>query len=184
MLKEKVKLLKDQRCLGYVNLVVENYKEGLLQLKNHREQGNLKARLLKSYTNNDELVIINTAGGLTSGDMNFNSIKIKNNISIIVTTQSMEKIYNCKNLHSHSYTNIEVGAKSSVSWMPLETIFFNGGKFRRRINIELRPSSNFLGIETLIFGRKAMGEKVNHGELDDAWQIYKMVNLSTATLIE
>tara|TARA_B100001057_G_scaffold482066_1_gene556879 strand:- start:997 stop:1962 length:966 start_codon:yes stop_codon:yes gene_type:complete len=172
-LKDKVKLLKDQRCLGYINLILEKNTQGYLEIKKHREQGNLKARLIKSYTQNDELIIINTAGGLTSGDLNFNSIKISNDVSIIITTQSMEKIYKCKNLHSHSYTNIEVGVNSSVSWMPLETIFFNGGKYRRRINIDLKYGSNFLGIETIIFGRKAMGEIVNKGELDDGWQIHK-----------
>tara|TARA_B100001057_G_scaffold316334_1_gene316481 strand:- start:161 stop:1126 length:966 start_codon:yes stop_codon:yes gene_type:complete len=172
-LKNKLKYLKDQRCLGYINLFIEKNKKGYPEIKKHREQGNLKARLIKNYIQNDELIIINTAGGLTSGDLNFNSIKISNDISIIITTQSMEKIYKCKNLHSHSYTNIEVGVNSSVSWMPLETIFFNGGKFRRRINIDLKHASNFLGIETMIFGRKAMGEIVNNGELDDAWQIHK-----------
>ena len=57
--------------------------------------------------------------------------------------------------------------------MPLETIFFNGGKLRRRLNIDLKTSSNFFAVETLIFGRKAMGEIVESGELDDALQIYK-----------
>jgi urease accessory protein len=57
--------------------------------------------------------------------------------------------------------------------MPLETIFFNGGKLRRRLNIDLKPSSNFFAVETLIFGRQAMGEIVESGELDDALQIYK-----------
>ena len=172
-LKDKLKLLKDQRCLGYINLFIEKNKQGYLEIKKHREQGNLKARLVKNYTKIDELIIINTAGGLTSGDLNFNSIKISNDVSIIITTQSMEKIYKCKNLHSHSYINIEVGVNSHVSWMPLETIFFNGGKLRRRINVDLNYTSNFLGIETIIFGRKAMGEIVNNGELDDAWQIHK-----------
>ena len=142
-------------------------------MKLHREQGNLKARLIRNYSINDDLIIINTAGGLTSGDVNFNSIKISNDVVLNITTQSMEKVYKCKNLLAHTYTNITIGSDSYVSWMPLETIFFNGGKLRRRINIDLELSSNFLGIETIIFGRKAMGEKVKKGFLDDAWQINK-----------
>tara|TARA_A100001011_G_C14232161_1_gene809345 strand:- start:102 stop:1061 length:960 start_codon:yes stop_codon:yes gene_type:complete len=172
-LKENIKLLKDQRCLGYVSLKIEKDDNGFVKILTHREQGNLKARLIHNYDLNDELIIINTAGGLTSGDLNLNSLQIGSDISLNITTQSMEKIYNCKNLLAHAYTNIIVGPNSSISWMPLETIFFNGGKLRRRINIDLKTNSNFLGIETLIFGRKAMGEIVNSGELDDAWQIYK-----------
>ena len=172
-LKENIKLLKDQRCLGYVNLKLRKNNNGMVQIINHREQGNLKARLIHNYDLNDELIIINTAGGLTSGDLNLNSIQVDCNTSINITTQSMEKVYNCKNLLANTYTNIIVGNNSYVSWMPLETIFFNGGKLRRRLNIDLKPSSNFLAVETLIFGRKAMGEVVKSGELDDALQIYK-----------
>ena len=172
-LKEKIKLLKDQRCLGYVNLKVGKSNNGIVQIFNHREQGNLKARLIHNYDLNDELIIINTAGGLTSGDLNLNSIQVDCNTSLNITTQSMEKIYNCKNLLANAYTNIIVGDNSYVSWMPLETIFFNGGKLRRRLNIDLKPSANFFAVETLIFGRQAMGEIVKSGELDDALQIYK-----------
>ena len=49
----------------------------------------------------------------------------------------MEKIYRCKNFSANIYTNIIVGSNSYVSWLPLETIFFNGGNLRRRINIDL-----------------------------------------------
>ncbi len=172
-IKENLRKLEDQRCVGYVNTILERNDKGVIFLKKHREQGNLKARLINNYNRNDELIIINTAGGLTSGDCNFNSVEIKNNIVLNITTQSMEKIYKCKNLFSYAYTNIKVGSNSYVSWMPLETIFFNEGKLRRRINVDLDKSSHFLGIETIIFGRKAMGEIINKGELNDAWQIYK-----------
>ena len=93
-LKESIKLLKDQRCLGYVNLKIGKSNNGVVQIFNHREQGNLKARLIHNYDLNDELIIINTAGGLTSGDLNLNSIQVDCNTSLNITTQSMEKIYN------------------------------------------------------------------------------------------
>ena len=172
-LKEELKKLKDQRCMGYINALVEKGDAPHNFLKKHREQGNLKVRLVKNYNKNDELIIINTAGGLTSGDVNFNSIKVGRNIVLNITTQSMEKVYKCKNLLAYAYTNIDVGSGSYLSWLPLETIFFNEGKLRRRTNIDLKKDSNFLGVETIIFGRKAMGEIISKGELDDGWQIYK-----------
>ena len=168
-----LKKINDQRCLGYIKSHITSYDKDTVILKEHREQGNLKARLIKNYNFNDELIIINTAGGLTSGDLNVNLIIVSDNVNLNITTQSMEKIYFCKNISSYNYINIVVGSNSYVSWLPLETIFFNGGKLRRRINIELAAKSSFLGIETIIFGRKAMGEKVIKGNLDDAWQIYQ-----------
>ena len=88
-LKENIKLLKDQRCLGYVNLKIGKSNDGMVQILNHREQGNLKARLIHNYDLNDELIIINTAGGLTSGDLNLSSIQVDCNTSLNITTQSM-----------------------------------------------------------------------------------------------
>ena len=172
-LKHNLKKIKDQRCLGLIKAYVSGNEKIDTQFKVLREQGNLKARLIKNYDRNDELIIINTAGGLTSGDLNINLIKVYEDVNLNISTQSMEKIYKCKDFSAYSYTNIIVGANSYVSWMPLETIFFNEAKLRRRINIDLDTKSNFLGIETIIFGRKAMGEIVQKGTLDDAWQIYK-----------
>jgi urease accessory protein len=172
-LKEEIKKIKDQRCLGLLNISIVKNKKTTSYIEKHREQGNIKARLIKSYNINDELIIINTAGGLTSGDINFCSIRIGSNVVLNITTQSMEKVYKCKNFSAKAYTNIIVGANSYISWMPLETIFFNGGKLRKRINIDIEKNSNFLGVETMIFGRQAMGEVINNGELDDAWQVNK-----------
>ena len=172
-LKENLKKIKDQRCLGYIKVNVSGYNKQEIFLKVHREQGNLKARLINNYNLNDELIIINTAGGLTSGDVNINLIKVSDNIKINITTQSMEKVYRCNNFSANSYTNIMVGTNSYVSWLPLETIFFNGGNLRRRINVDLASKSNFLGVETIIFGRKAMGELVKKGNFDDAWQVFQ-----------
>ena len=172
-LKYNLTEIKDQRCLGYIRASIDKYDGDANYIKELREQGNLKARLIKNYDLKDELIIINTAGGLTSGDLNINSIKISENVNLSITSQSMEKIYFCKNLPALSYTNLSIGANSFVSWMPLETIFFNGGNLRRRVNIDLTKGSNFLGVDSIIFGRKAMGETVKKGSLDDAWQIHQ-----------
>ena len=48
----------------------------------------------------------------------------------------------------------------------------NGANLRRRINIDLNQNLIFLN-KNNNFGREAMGEKVEKGILDDAWQIYK-----------
>ena len=64
-LKEKLHKIKDQRCLGYIKANVGSYDNKKVFLERHREQGNLKVRLIKNYNFNDELIIINTAGGLT-----------------------------------------------------------------------------------------------------------------------
>ena len=157
-----------QKSFGKLDVEIKND-----ELKKFFQKGCAKSFIPKNDNSTTELVTLNTAGGLTSGDLNLNSIQVDCNTSLNITTQSMEKIYNCKNLLANAYTNITVGDNSNVSWMPLETIFFNGGKLRRRLNIDLKTSSNFFGVETLIFGRQAMGEIVDSGELDDALQIYK-----------
>ena len=53
-LKEELKKLKDQRCMGYINALVEKGDAPHNFLKKHREQENLKERLVRNYNKNDE----------------------------------------------------------------------------------------------------------------------------------
>ena len=45
--------------LRFIKSHITSYDKDTVILKEHREQGNLKARLIKNYNFNDELIIIN-----------------------------------------------------------------------------------------------------------------------------
>ncbi len=60
---------------------------------------------------------------------------------------------------------MEAGA--ALEWLPQETILFDRCALDRRLEVDLAADARFLGVETLVFGRTAMGERVRHGWLRD-----------------
>jgi urease accessory protein len=58
-----------------------------------------------------------------------------------------------------------------LEWLPQETILFDGSALDRRLEVDLAEDAGFLGVETLVFGRAAMGERVRQGRLRDLIQV-------------
>jgi urease accessory protein len=54
-----------------------------------------------------------------------------------------------------------------LEWLPQETILFDRSSVDRRLSVDLAPGARFLGVESLIFGRQAMGETVEQISLRD-----------------
>ncbi len=60
-----------------------------------------------------------------------------------------------------------------LHWLPQETILFDRCALDRRLRIEMPASARFLGVETLVFGRTAMGERLASGRLTDRWDLFR-----------
>jgi urease accessory protein len=56
-------------------------------------------------------------------------------------------------------------------WLPQETILFDRCALDRRLHVELAADAWFLGVESLVFGRAAMGESVALASLRDVIQV-------------
>ncbi len=122
-----------------------------------------------NYNDNKELVLINTAGGITCND----SIKINatiHNSELSICTQAAEKIY--AGIGDPARVDININLHhSTLYWLPKELILFDNSKLRRKININLSDNSNLIFCETSIFGRKAMSEKIKNISFSDQWKI-------------
>ena len=124
----------------------------------------------KNYNEFKELVLINTAGGITCND----NIDINANINsskLSICTQAAEKIYAGIGDPARVEININLN-NSTMYWLPKELILFDNSKLRRNININLSDNSNLIFCETTIFGRKAMSEKIKNISFSDQWKIY------------
>tara|TARA_B100000686_G_scaffold311654_1_gene355513 strand:- start:457 stop:1251 length:795 start_codon:yes stop_codon:yes gene_type:complete len=122
-----------------------------------------------SYNKNNELVLINTTGGITCNDkIEINALIEKSELSIC--TQAAEKIYAGIGDPAKVEININLN-NSSLYWLPKELILFNNSKLDRKININLLNNSNLIFCETSIFGRKAMSEQINNLSFFDQWKI-------------
>ena len=123
-----------------------------------------------NYNKSKELVLINTAGGITCND-NIEINATIHNSELSICTQAAEKIYSGIGDPAKVDININLN-NSTLYWLPKELILFDNSKLRRSININLSNNSNLIFCETTIFGRKAMSEKIKNISFSDQWKIF------------
>jgi len=153
-----------QRSKGNINIeLLDN------TFKKFFQSGCCKVLNPNNYNESKELVLINTAGGITCND-NIEINATINNSELSICTQAAEKIYAGIGDPATVEININLN-NSSLYWLPKELILFDKSKLRRKININLSGSSNLIFCETSIFGRKAMSEKIKNISFSDQWKI-------------
>jgi urease accessory protein len=118
-----------------------------------------------------EAVLLNTAGGLTGGDRIGIEVTLEAGCEATVTSAAAEKVYRALDEAAEIAIDLELGQGSSCAWLPQATILFNGSSLDRRTHVDMADSARLLAVETLIFGRAAMGEDVRRGVLRDAWRV-------------
>ena len=94
------------------------------------QKGASKALLPNNYREYEELVLINTSGGITSGDEYLYKLNL-NNSKISISTQAAEKIYSGLGKCANLKIDINI-AKSDILWLPQEIILFNNCNFARK----------------------------------------------------
>jgi urease accessory protein len=68
-------------------------------------------------------------------------------------------------------TVIAVEAGASAEWLPQETILFQGAALSRALDIEMAEDASLLALESIVFGRTAMGEEIDACRLTDRWRL-------------
>lgn len=118
-----------------------------------------------------EGVIINTGGGLAGGDRLDVSLSLEKDAYATVTSQSAEKVYRADGMTSHIDALATAAAGATLVWAPQETILFDGADLKRSLSVEMAADSRLLAVETVVFGRQAMGESVTSGAFADRWRV-------------
>jgi len=159
-----------QRAVGELRVDVRR-REGRTALAGLRQAGCLKARFPRPEDPGWlSVVTLNTSGGIAGGDRLDSSFRLESDARATIAAQAAERFYRAlpDSAPSRVRTRI-VGADSSkAEWLPQETILFDGCSLDRGLQIELADNASFLGVETLVFGRGAMGETVRQARLRDA----------------
>ncbi|MCB1434411.1 MAG: urease accessory protein UreD [Alphaproteobacteria bacterium] len=156
--------IRHQRSEGSVLL-----RTGPLGLIRMREAGSSKVRF--PFRGN-EAILINTSGGLAGGDRASFNIGVEADTRLTVTTQAAERVYCSLGPAAEMDVKLTAATSATLHWLPQETILFDGAALSRRINVDLAPGARFLAVESVIMGRKAMGETVAHAALRDRWRIH------------
>lgn len=162
-----------QRAEGTCRIVVGGSEKGTRIVDVYQKS---PIRALFPRTGDDrtqEAVLVNTSGGVAGGDRLQVNVTALSGASIVVTTQTAEKIYRALNESAHITTTLNVGNAAKLAWLPQETIVFNRARVCRRTEIEISPGSELLALEFLVLGRAAHGEKLSAGTIIDTWHVRK-----------
>lgn len=159
-----------QRAEGKAQVGFER-RAGATRLAHLYQQGCAKIRLPKIHDRAPEAVVLNTAGGLTGGDHLVIEASLAEGTEAVVTTQACERIYKSAGGVAEAVNRLTVGEEAVAHWLPQETILFDGSGLRRSFEIALKPGARVIAIESVVFGRAAMGEIVKRGFFHDSWRI-------------
>jgi urease accessory protein len=135
-----------------------------------RQAGCLKARFPRALTLGWlDATTVNTSGGVVGGDCLESAILVGEGARATIAGQAAERFYRSLPGTAPSVvrTSVLVGPDAVAEWLPQETILFDRCALDRRLTIDVTPGSRFLGVETVVFGRAAMGERVVTARLRD-----------------
>jgi urease accessory protein len=159
-----------QRAKGCGRLAVK-FAEGQTRTDRLFQEGAAKIRIPGRPDGAYEVVLINTAGGLTGGDRMDWRFDVAHGAQVTLTTQACEKVYASMGSAAEVTTQISVGQGGVVAWLPQETILFDGAQLDRRLEVNLDAEASALLVEPVAFGRLAMGELDINGGFADHWRV-------------
>lgn len=126
-----------------------------------RQQGSLKLVFPRQRASALPMILVNTAGGVTGGDAFRFEAEIGRDASLNLTTQASERIYrSVSGQAGEIQAQIHVAPGGRLTWLPQETIVFDGAALKRRLVVDLAPAAECLLLESVVFGRAAMRETI------------------------
>ena len=157
-----------QRARGTIRTAFRN---NALEVLFH--SGSAKALLPRNHAPSNEVVLVNTAGGITGGD-SFTYRSSADASDVTVTTQAAERAYRSSG-DDAARLDVKLTATNGarLHWLPQETILFDHSRLARRIDVDMDQDSECLILESLVFGRYAMGETLNSCTFTDRWRIHR-----------
>lgn len=135
-----------------------------------RQEGCLKVRFPRVEPDAwATAVTLNTSGGIAGGDRLALAFAAGEGAQACVAAQAAERFYRSVpgGAPSEVRTRLTVAPGGAIEWLPQETILFDRCALDRRLEVDLAPDAWFLGVESLVFGRAAMGERVQQAWLRD-----------------
>ena len=135
------------------------------------ESGSLRVRFPSPEDEGLSGVFVNTAGGVAGGDRFDIEIAAAVGAKLTLTTAAAEKVYRAPGQAAELNIALRVAAGAHLGWLPQETILFDRARVRRRFDIDLDATASLLLCEIVVFGRAAMGERMEQGEFVDRWRM-------------
>lgn len=158
------------RARGAVRFDV-HARDGMTRRGALHESGSLRVRFPSPEGEGLSGVFVNTAGGVAGGDRFDIEIAAGQGSQLTLTTAAAEKVYRAPGAAAQLSIALKVAAGAHLAWLPQETILFDRARVRRRFDITLDENASLLLCEIVVFGRTAMGERMEQGEFVDSWRM-------------
>ena len=136
---------KLEKSKGRLEIKIKNQ-----NLQKLYQQGSSKALMPDFHENLKQLMLINTAGGITSGDEYNYEFEI-NSSNLCISTQAAEKIYSGFGNPANLEINLNLLNNSSLFWLPKELILFNNCNLKRKINFNLSKKTQIYSFVKILF---------------------------------
>ncbi|MEO1090629.1 MAG: urease accessory protein UreD [Pseudomonadota bacterium] len=147
-------------------------RDGATVIERLFQSGSSKARCPRDPDRGcPDVALLNTAGGLTGGDRQDTLVRWAPDTCAGATTQAAERVYRSAGGKARVTTALDVGDRAFAEWLPQETILFESAALDRGLLLGLTGSGQALALETLVFGRTAMGERLARVDLSDRIEI-------------
>ncbi|WP_439408058.1 urease accessory protein UreD [Bradyrhizobium sp. DASA03076] len=170
------------RARGAVRFDV-HARDGVTRRGALHESGSLRVRFPSPEDDGLSGVFVNTAGGVAGGDQFDIEISAADSSRLTLTTAAAEKVYRAPGAAAQLNISLKVGAGAHLGWLPQETILFDRARVHRRFDIALDEAASLLLCEIVVFGRTAMGERMEQGEFVDRWRLSRGARLVFAETV-
>ncbi len=145
--------------------------DGVTRRGTLHESGSLRVRFPSPEGEGLSAVFVNTAGGVAGGDRFDIEITAHEGARLTLTTAAAEKVYRATATPAELNIALKVADGAHLSWLPQETILFDRARMSRQIDIDLTEAASLLLGEIAVFGRAAMGERMQQGAFVDRWRV-------------
>lgn len=146
-------------------------REGRSFVADAREWDGYKVRFPRNRSI-PEAIVINTGGGLASGDRITQTVDVAEGAAACLTTQASERVYRA--LHAaptRVTTDITIADRGTLDWLPQSTILYDNARLDRTITVDMADTASLLLVEAMVLGRIAMDETLRSGLWRDTWRI-------------
>lgn len=109
--------------------------------------------------------VLHPPAGIAGGDHLQISVSVGEQCHTVLTTPGAGKWYKSAGTPASQTIVFDVAKDAKLEWLPQENIVFNGAEAQQMLQIDLAPSSAYLGWDITCLGRSAQGETLQDGAI-------------------
>ena len=148
----------------------------------HHQYATVPAQIIRPfYAPEDEranIYLLTPTGGMLGGDRLDIHIVLEPGAQVCLTTASATKVHPSTDLPAEQSLRIDLGAGSSLEYLPEPTILFRAARWRQRTVVHRAADSRLLFTEGWSAGRVARQEVFAFSSLDTSIEVYTAERLS------